>query len=113
MIGVVKGFAHSGKRVGYDGINFTRDLVGCFSGIEDNGPQELILAQKKYTVAGEGPRIEQFLNHVFKLAGFSLQFTVAEGETPHPDFENPDLMVRFTGADVDILLQNKTELLKN
>jgi spoIIIJ-associated protein len=69
------------------------------------------LAQKKYTVAETGPRIEEFLNHVFKLAGFQLTFTVAEGETPHPDFENPDLMVRFTGADVDLLLGNKAELL--
>ena len=54
------------------------------------------MAQKKYTVAETGPRIEEFLNNVFKLAGFQLAFTVAEGETPHPDFENPDLMVRFT-----------------
>jgi spoIIIJ-associated protein len=69
------------------------------------------LAQKKYTVAETGPRIEEFLNHVFKLAGFQLSFTVAEGETPHPDFENPDLMVRFTGPDVDLLLGNKAELL--
>jgi spoIIIJ-associated protein len=69
------------------------------------------LAHKKYTLAETGPRIETFLNHVFKLAGFSLQYTVAEGETPHPDFENPDLMVRFTGPDVDLLLGNKAELL--
>ncbi len=69
------------------------------------------MAQKKYTVAETGPRIEEFLNHVFKLAGFQLSFTVAEGETPHPDFENPDLMVRFTGPDVDLLLGNKAELL--
>ena len=69
------------------------------------------MAQKKYTVADTGPRIDQFLQHVFKLAGFQLAFTVAEGETPHPDFENPDLMVRFTGADVDLLLGNKAELL--
>jgi spoIIIJ-associated protein len=69
------------------------------------------LAQKKYTLADTGPRIEQFLKHVFKLAGFSLDFTVAEGETPHPDFENPDLMVRFTGPDLDLLLANKAELL--
>jgi spoIIIJ-associated protein len=69
------------------------------------------LAQKKYTVAETAPRIEEFLNHVFNLAGFQLSFTVAEGETPHPDFENPDLMVRFTGADVDLLLSNKAELL--
>jgi spoIIIJ-associated protein len=69
------------------------------------------LAHKKYTLAETGPRIEAFLNHILKLAGFSLQFTVAEGETPHPDFENPDLMVRFTGPDVDLLLANKAELL--
>ena len=69
------------------------------------------MAQKKYTVAETGPRIEEFLKHVLKLAGFQLAFTVAEGETPHPDFENPDLMVRFTGADVDLLLDNKAELL--
>jgi spoIIIJ-associated protein len=69
------------------------------------------LPQKKFTVAEDGPRIEKFLKHVFGLAGFKLDFTVAEGETPHPDFENPDLMVRFTGADVDLLLENKTELL--
>jgi spoIIIJ-associated protein len=69
------------------------------------------LAQKKYTVSETGPRIEEFLKNVFKLAGFQLALTVAEGETPHPDFENPDLMVRFTGADVDLLLGNKAELL--
>ena len=69
------------------------------------------MAQKKYTVADTGPRIEEFLKQVLKLAGFQLAFTVAEGETPHPDFENPDLMVRFTGADVDLLLGNKAELL--
>ncbi len=28
-----------------------------------------------------------------------------------PDFENPDLMVRFSGPDVDLLLGNKAELL--
>jgi len=69
------------------------------------------LAQKKYTVSETGPRIEEFLKQVFKLAGFQLSFAVAEGETPHPDFENPDLMVRFTGPDVDLLLSNKAELL--
>ncbi len=69
------------------------------------------MAQKKYTVADTGPRIEEFLRRIFELAEFQLAFTVAEGETPHPDFENPDLMVRFTGADVDLLLGNKAELL--
>ena len=66
---------------------------------------------KKYTVAEDGPRIEKFLKHVFELAGFQLNFTVAEGETPHPDFENPEVMVKFSGPDVDLLLANKAEVL--
>ncbi len=69
------------------------------------------MSGKKYTVAEQGPRIEEFLKKIFDLAGFSLKFVVSEGETPHPDFENPDLLVRFTGPDVDLLLANKAELL--
>jgi spoIIIJ-associated protein len=69
------------------------------------------LAHTKYTLQESGPRIEEFLKKTFRLAGFSLQFEVTEGETLHPDFENPDLMVRFSGADVDLLLGNKAELL--
>ena len=69
------------------------------------------MADKTHTLAEAGPRIEQFLNTVFRLANFSLNFTVSEGETPHPDFENPDLLVRFSGPDVDLLLGNKAELL--
>jgi len=66
---------------------------------------------KKYTLVEAGPRIEDFLDTIFALADFDLDFTVSEGETPHPDFENPDLMVRFTGPDVELLLANKAELL--
>jgi spoIIIJ-associated protein len=73
--------------------------------------QELTLAQKKYTLAEAGPRIEDFLDTMLDLADFDLDFEVSEGETPHPDFENPDLMVRFTGPDVELLLANKAELL--
>jgi spoIIIJ-associated protein len=69
------------------------------------------LPEKKYTLAEAGPRVEQFLSKIFGLAGFKLDYAVSEGETPHPDFENPDLIVRFSGADVDLLLANKAELL--
>ena len=69
------------------------------------------MAHTKFTLAEDGPKIEGFLTKIFPLAGFKLTFTVSEGETPHPDFENPDLMVRFQGADVDLLLENKAELL--
>jgi spoIIIJ-associated protein len=69
------------------------------------------VADKKYTLAHDQPRIQQFLDRIFALAGFSLNYVVSEGETLHPDFENPDLVVRFSGADVDLLLSNKAELL--
>jgi spoIIIJ-associated protein len=66
---------------------------------------------EKYTLAEAKPRIEQFLDKLFGLAGFDLDYQVSQGETPHPDFENPDLLVRFSGSDVDLLLGNKAELL--
>jgi spoIIIJ-associated protein len=69
------------------------------------------VAEKKYTLAEAQPRIREFLNRIFELAGFSLEYSVSEGEELHPDFENPDLMVRFSGEDVDLLLANKAELL--
>ena len=69
------------------------------------------MAEKKLTLAEDGPRIEDFLDLALDLAGFDLDFEVSEGETLHPDFENPDLVVRFTGDDVDLLLSNKAELL--
>jgi spoIIIJ-associated protein len=69
------------------------------------------VADKKQTLAEAGPRIHQFLDMVIRLASFSLKYEVSEGETLHPDFENPDLVVRFSGADVDLLLSNKAELL--
>jgi spoIIIJ-associated protein len=66
---------------------------------------------KKYSVAATGPKIETFLNQVKKNAGFSFSFTVGEAESFHPDFENPEIVVRFSGPDVELLLANKAELL--
>jgi spoIIIJ-associated protein len=65
----------------------------------------------KYSLAQSKPRIDEFLGNIFRLAGFDLNYSVVEGETPHPDFENQDLLVRFSGPDVDLLLANKAELL--
>ena len=36
---------------------------------------------------------------------------MAEGETVHPEYESPEVTVRFSGGDVDMLLANKAELL--
>lgn len=67
--------------------------------------------EKKYTVASIGPRIEEFLDTAIDDAGFDLDFEVTEGLHSHPDLEDPDLVVKFSGADVDLLLANKAELL--
>ena len=69
------------------------------------------MTDRKHTLAEDGPRIEDFLDLVLDLADFDLDFEVSEGETLHPDFENPDLLVRFTGPDVELLLSNKAELM--
>lgn len=65
----------------------------------------------KYSVQETGPRIEQFLKQIIAGAGFELSFTVEAGEHANPEAENPDLMVKFTGNDVDLLLTNRGELL--
>jgi spoIIIJ-associated protein len=66
---------------------------------------------KKYSVAATGPKIEAFLTSIKTNAGFLIDFKVGEAESLHPDFENPDIVVRFTGPDVELLLANKGELL--
>jgi spoIIIJ-associated protein len=65
----------------------------------------------RYSAAELGPRLEAFLKPLLRTAGFELQFDVAEGEHAHPDFEDPDVVVRFRGPDVDILLENHAEVL--
>ena len=66
---------------------------------------------KKLTIADSEPRIRKFLDLIFSKAGFDLNYTIGTGENLHPDFENPDIVVRFTGPDVALLLANKAELL--
>ena len=66
---------------------------------------------KKFTLADSEPRIRQFLDLMLERAGFALTYKVSAGETVHPDFENPDVLVRFSGQDVDLLLGNKAVLL--
>lgn len=69
------------------------------------------MSERTYTVENTGPKTERFLRPLLKTAGFKLDFEIAAGESANPDFENPDLVVRFTGPDVDLLLANKAELL--
>jgi spoIIIJ-associated protein len=56
-------------------------------------------------------KIDAFLGNTLKNAGFSLKYHIGKAESLHPDFENPELVVKFSGQDVDLLLSNKAELL--
>ena len=69
------------------------------------------MERKKYTVATTGPKIEAFLNTIRTDGGFEFKWSIGEAENLHPDFENPEIVVRFTGPDVELLLANKGELL--
>lgn len=69
------------------------------------------MAEKKYSKADAESRIEEFLDMVLDDADFDLTYDITGGEGLHPDFENPDFVVRFEGEDIEILLSNKAEVL--
>jgi spoIIIJ-associated protein len=58
-----------------------------------------------------GPRIERFVRPVLEQAGFRMDYEIADGEATGDDFETPDLVVKFSGPDVEYLLANRAELL--
>lgn len=65
----------------------------------------------KYTVEGTGPKIEAFLSKIIKASGLELTWRIEPGEHAFEDFETPSIIVQFGGRDVDLLLENKAELL--
>lgn len=67
--------------------------------------------QPKYTVSSTGPQIEEFLDIVLDDMDLDVEYEVLEGVHAHPDLEDPDLMVRFSGPEVDLMLANKAEVL--
>ena len=66
---------------------------------------------RKYTVEALAPKIEAFLRPMLANAGFDLAFNIVEGHSANPEIENPEVVVNFSGADVDMLLRNRGELL--
>jgi spoIIIJ-associated protein len=69
------------------------------------------LGEKNYTVETSGYRISEFLDMVIGDMRLDLSFEILEGQHLHPDLEDPDLLVKFSGQDVDLLLANKAELM--
>lgn len=69
------------------------------------------MTEKSQTLAGMRTSIERFLRCAIERAHFEAKFEIVEGETRHPDFENPEVVVKFSGPDVELLLANKAEVL--
>jgi spoIIIJ-associated protein len=69
------------------------------------------VSHRKYSAERIAPRIDAFLRAIFKKAGFRLTFEIADAQNPHPEIENPEVVVRFGGPDVELLLNNRGELL--
>lgn len=65
----------------------------------------------RYSLQETGPRIEEFLNQVIDNAGLELTFAIEAGDQSATEFETPDLIVKFRGEDVDLILSNRAELL--
>jgi spoIIIJ-associated protein len=67
--------------------------------------------EHKYTVASTGQRIEEFLDIALDDMDMDVEYEVLEGVHTHPDLEDPDVVVKFSGPEVDLLLANKAEVL--
>lgn len=65
----------------------------------------------KYTVETLKPKLDAFLQPLLQRAGFAVDYRLHASENPHPEVENPEVTVRFSGEDVDLLLSNRAELL--
>ncbi len=69
------------------------------------------MTQRKYSVSLVGLKIDGFLGTTLQDGGFRLSYDIQDVESSDEDFETPDVMVKFTGPDVDLLLANRAELL--
>jgi spoIIIJ-associated protein len=65
----------------------------------------------KYTVDSLQPKLDQFLRPLIDHAGFDLSYELGTPDNRHPEVENPEVTVRFSGSDVELLLANRAELL--
>jgi spoIIIJ-associated protein len=69
------------------------------------------VTERKYSTAKIGPRIDAFLRTTLRNAGLRVQYEIADVAAGDGDFETPDVVVKFSGGDVDLILGNRAELL--
>jgi spoIIIJ-associated protein len=69
------------------------------------------VTDRKYSVSTVGLKIDGFLGATLQAGGFDVQYDIEDVSSGDGDFETPDVVVKFTGPDVDLLLSNRAELL--
>lgn len=69
------------------------------------------MTERKYSSTSIAPRIDGLLRPVLQSGGFHLKYEIHDAQPAADDFETPDVVVKFSGPDVDQLLANKAELL--
>jgi spoIIIJ-associated protein len=69
------------------------------------------VSEPKYSLASIGPRIDGFLRPTLRNAGLRVDFAIRDVAPSEGDFETPDMVVKFSGPDVDLVLANRAELL--
>ena len=69
------------------------------------------MTERKYSVASIGLRIDGFLDTTLQNGGFEVTYEIQDAAPSTDDFETPDVTVKFSGPDVDLLLSNRAELL--
>ncbi len=69
------------------------------------------MTERKYSVSTVGLRIDGFLGTTLENAGIHLKYDIQDAAPAQDDFETPDVHVKFSGPDVDLLLSNRAELL--
>ena len=71
------------------------------------------MAATRFAFEDVTSRLKPMLQELIERAGFRVTFEVQNTAGVFDrEFENPDLVVAFTGPDADLLLENKAELLK-
>jgi spoIIIJ-associated protein len=69
------------------------------------------VSERKYSVASIGIKIDGFLQATLDNGGFKVSYDIQDQQLSGDEFETPDVVVKFSGPDVDLLLTNRAELL--
>ena len=69
------------------------------------------MTERKYSVSTIGIKIDGFLQATLDNGGFKVSYDIQDQQLSGEEFETPDVVVKFSGPDVDLLLSNRAELL--